>query len=131
MAGKGKGKYQSSDIYTNTGSRQLLKYLYDVLQYENELKEENIIENLIQFRAEIIEEILSNIDLLPENAINHPLFLEKEKLKKDLEKYGVHMISNLDESSAKSKGNSIVGFILVFFMIVFLLMVFINLVKYN
>ncbi len=130
---RAKKKYQSSDIYTNTCSRQLLKYLYDVLQYENELKEENIIENLIQFRAEIIEKMLSNIELLPENAIIHPMLNkekekeEKERISKILENNGIYInsgyiSSNVEKKSEKSKYNISFGIVFAVLTCIFLIM---------
>ena len=82
-----KAKYQSSDIYSNTKSRQLLKYLYDTLQYDHDLKEENIIENLIKFRSEIVKKIFSKLENLPEQALLHPSDIAKqEQEKKEEEK---------------------------------------------
>lgn len=73
-----KAKYKSSDIYSNTKSRQLLKYLYDTLQYDHVLKEENIIENLIKFRSEIVEKIFSKLSLLPDTSLFHPTVQKKD-----------------------------------------------------
>ena len=82
-----KAKYQSSDIYSNTNSRQLLKYLYDTLQYDHDLKEENIIEKLLKFRNEIVKKIFSRLENLPEQALLHPSDITKqEQEKKEEEK---------------------------------------------
>lgn len=80
-----KAKYQSSDIYSNTNSRQLLKYLYDTLQYDHDLKEENIIEKLLKFRNEIVKKIFSRLEDLPEHALLHPSDIAKQEQEQEQE----------------------------------------------
>ena len=109
-----KSKFYSSPILTNPNSREILKYLYENLEYDSSMIEQQIIIKLTSLRDVVISSLSETI------AKNEKLLIVKKEIKANNRK---------EEEKQEKEYDEVIYYVVVTLFIFFIFLFFIILVN--